>query len=305
MMKKSVTSSESTEAKSEYFQFKATDGYILTGIKYLPCVPKKANLVIASATGVPQEFYQHFARYMAKLGYEVLSFDYRGINKSAPESLKKFKMNYLDWGTKDLSSLLDQISDSALPLFLIGHSFGGQALGLVTNHHRITACYSLGTGIGWPEYMPYFERFKIKLLTKYVMPLMVKRHGYMAWSKLNMGVDLPSDVFKQWQSWSQYPEYFFDDPKLEFLIDQYSKVKTKIFAATSLDDEWATPKSRNEFMKYYSNAEVHLIDIDPKRYGSNSIGHMGYFKKNAQPIWQSIIQTLESILNKEQKCATE
>lgn len=226
---------------------------------------------------------------MANLGYEVTSFDYRGIGKSAPKSLKNFKMDYLDWGKKDLSGLLDHISDYSLPLFLIGHSFGGQALGLIDNHQKVTACYSLGTGIGWPEYMP----------------LMVKRHGYMAWSKLKMGIDLPSDVFKQWRKWSKYPEYFFADPKLDFLVLQYSKVKTKIFAATSLDDEWATPKSRDAFMKYYTSSQVDLINIDPKAYGSSSIGHMGYFKKNAQPIWQSIAQKFDLYLSEKNKHAAD
>lgn len=38
----------------------------------------KATIVIAGATGVPQQFYQRFSRFAADNGYRTVTFDYRG-----------------------------------------------------------------------------------------------------------------------------------------------------------------------------------------------------------------------------------
>jgi predicted alpha/beta hydrolase len=67
----------------------------------------QSNIVVSSATGVPQAFYRRFSEYAAQLGYQVLTFDYRGVAKSAPRQLKGFKMSYLDWGTLDLAGAID------------------------------------------------------------------------------------------------------------------------------------------------------------------------------------------------------
>ena len=296
MQNAAVTDQNQLQAMVNHVQFSALDDYRLSGIHYSASVPKKAALVIASATGVPQEFYRRFAEYMAKSGYDVLTFDYRGIGRSAPAELKNFKMDYLDWGSLDLAGAVDYFKQDGLPLFLIGHSYGGQALGLIPNHAKIAACYSVGTGTGWSGYMPYSERIKVKIIWNLVFPYMAARNGYIPWSKLNMGADLPLGVYKQWKHWCKNPEYFFGDSTLSHLKHQYADVKTPIFAATSVDDEWAMPASRDAFMKYYTNADMQRIDIYPHSVGMQKIGHMGYFRKEAVAIWDEMIQTFNQYL---------
>ena len=36
--------------------------------------------------------------------------------------------------------------------------------------------------------------------------------GYLAWSHLGMGEDLPLEVYRHWKAWCRYPHYLFDDP---------------------------------------------------------------------------------------------
>ena len=85
-----------TAFESTSIDFLAHDGYMLTGILYTPKTVK-ARIVVACATGVPQPFYRRFAEFSAAQGFEVLTFDYRGIHLSAPKQLKDFQMSYLDW----------------------------------------------------------------------------------------------------------------------------------------------------------------------------------------------------------------
>ena len=281
-----------TPYPTEKFPFYAEDGYPLQGTLYRS-PNAKATMVLASATGVPQLFYRRFAEYAAQQGFHVFSFDYRGIAASAPSTLRHFKMCYLDWGRLDLSAAIDVATELQQPVFVIGHSYGGQALGLCRNHADVKAMYCFGTGAGWHGYMPFKERLKVQVFWQLVFPPLVQAYGYLPWQKLNMGANLPRDVYKQWRRWCQYPRYFFDDPEFAGLHECYAAVYTPIYAVTALDDDWALPASRHAFMQHYKNAKLHYIDLKPEEFGLNNIGHMGYFRKGAEPIWQQMLDDLK------------
>lgn len=280
----------------DQIQFKALDGYILTGVQYSPISKIKAKIILSSATGVPQPFYRRFSEYMATFGYQILTFDYRGIALSAPKSLKGFQMSYLDWGALDLAGAIDFFYEESQALFIVGHSYGGQALGLTSNHSKVKAMYCFGTGAGWSGYMPLKERFKVQVMWNIIFPPMVALNGYLPWSKLKMGADLPKGVYTQWRRWCKNPTYFFADPKLQDLKKQYATVKTKIFAVSALDDDWALPNSRQAFMQHYSHADLHFINIEPRQYGLKHIGHMGYFRKGTEKIWDEILTNFDEII---------
>ena len=282
-------SSPDIPVRSTEIQFSAADGYALTGTLY--AAPQAtASIVVSCATGVPQGFYRRFAEYAARRGFQVLTFDYRGIGKSAPDSLKGFRMSYLDWGRYDLSSAIDVVAKDGLPVYMIGHSYGGQALGLARNHHLVQAMQCYGTGAGWHGYMPLKEKVKVQVIWNIIFPPMVAAAGYLPWSRLNMGADLPADVYHQWRKWCRNPAYFFADPEQQALHSQYAQVKTPIFAVSALDDDWALPASRHAFMQHYRNAPLQFIDMAAQDYGLKEIGHMGYFRKGAEKIWDQALQ---------------
>ena len=276
--------------------FSASDGYLLIGTLYTPEHGIKANIVLASATGVPQAFYRRFAEYATQFGYQVLTFDYRGVAQSAPKRLKGFKMSYLDWGTLDLAAAIDFLAQDPIPLFMVGHSYGGQALGLAPNHAKVTAMYCFGTGAGWHGYMPFKEKMKVQVIWNIIFPPMVAVTGYLPWSKLNMGADLPIGVYQQWRKWCKNPTYFFADPEQHALIAQYAQVKTPIYAVSALDDDWALPNSRHAFMQHYRQAPMQFINISASDYGLKEIGHIGYFRKGSEKIWDEILHSFHDFI---------
>ena len=100
---------------SEAITLPALDGYPLTATLYHAPQPR-AQLVIAGATGVPQGFYRRFAEYAAQRGFSTLTLDYRGIGQSKPDTLRGFKMDYLDWAHLDLAAAVDQHRHAQRPL---------------------------------------------------------------------------------------------------------------------------------------------------------------------------------------------
>lgn len=282
---------EQNSSSVSHVSFRTEDGYELSGTRYGAIGKPVGTIVLAGATGVPQGFYRRFASYAAEQGFNVLTFDYRGIGQSKSGSLRDLDMSFLDWGRYDVAAAVDAVYESGLPLYLVGHSYGGQALGLLPNHHRLTAAYSFGSGAGWSGWMPRSEAIKVKLLWNVVLPALVKWKGYMAWSVLGMGEDLPLGVYRDWKRWCQHPRYFFDDDKFQYLKDTYAQVEIPYVAATSTDDLWAPPKSRDSFCQHYTGCELELKTIKPQDH--QEIGHMGYFRESCRDLWDDMLTWFE------------
>ena len=71
-----------------------------------------------------------------------------------------------------------------------------------------------------------------------------------------IGEDLPADAYRQWRHWCQFPHYFFDDPAMRGIEQDFAAVRTPIRAANALDDLWASPESRDAFIQGYRNAPL-------------------------------------------------
>ncbi|MFK5954538.1 MAG: alpha/beta fold hydrolase [Desulfobacterium sp.] len=273
----------------EYIILTAEDGYPLGATRYNASGRINGHLIVAGATGVCQTFYHHFAEYASRRGYTTLTFDYRGIGKSKPSNLKGFKMNFLDWARLDLAGAVNEMANDTVPLYIVGHSFGGHAFGLLPNHHRVERFYTFATGAGWHGWMPFFEGLRVRVLWKVILPMFTKWKGYLPWSILNMGEDLPLAVYQQWRHWCRFPHYFFDDPQMAYIKEDFASVKTPIIAANSMDDPWALPRSRDAFMWAYRNAPLECIDIDARQF-PGGLGHMGYFRVKAKPLWENVFE---------------
>jgi predicted alpha/beta hydrolase len=267
----------------------AADGYALQARRYPTPGAVKGHLIVAGATGVPQLFYRNFAVFAAQQGYTTLTLDYRGIGLSRPAKLRGFHMAYLDWARQDLRAAVDFMASDTVPLFMVGHSFGGHAFGLLPNHDRVARFYTFATGAGWHGWMPRSEQVKVLFLWRVLGPLITRWKGYLAWSQLHMGEDLPLDVYREWKHWCRFPRYFFDDPAMPQVASQFAAVTTPIIAANATDDLWAPPASRDAFMAGYCNAPYNAVTIDPALRKLGPIGHMGYFRRAAQPLWEDVM----------------
>jgi predicted alpha/beta hydrolase len=265
------------------------DGVPITALRYPARGPVRGHLVVAGATGVPQLFYKAFAEFASARGYTTLTLDYRGIGLSRPASLKGFRMAYLDWAHQDLAAAVDAMADERLPLFMLGHSFGGHAFGLLPNHERVARFYTFATGAGWHGWMPRAEQWKVAFMWHVMGPLLVRWKGYLAWRRLGFGEDLPLGVYRDWKHWCRFPRYFFDDPAMSHVAARFDRVTTPIVAANALDDLWASPASRDAFMAGYRSAPWRAVDIDPAIAGLGPIGHMGYFRRKAEPLWRVVL----------------
>ena len=111
---------------------KTSDNFPLSVKLFEPEISNGKVLLINSATGVKQQVYFSFAKYLAENGFTVITYDFRGINESKPKNLKNFKASMRIWGTEDFKTLTSFIQENYQKYrkFCLGHSVGALILGM-------------------------------------------------------------------------------------------------------------------------------------------------------------------------------
>jgi predicted alpha/beta hydrolase len=283
----------------------AADRYPLGATLFLPRTAKRSHAVlINSATAVPRKVYRGFAGYLARRGCAVLTYDYRGTGDSRqkaltgynqPKSLVGFKASMSDWAALDVSAAVAWMRErySHLPLAYVGHSFGGQALGLLSNNTEVSRALFVAAQAGYWKLMASPERYRVYVMLNYVGTPLTKLMGYTpGWSGL--GEDLPKDAFLQWVGWVMRPRYMFEDPELRGLSN-FEKYKGALRAVCFTDDPWATRTAVELLCSGFTSIKPEVVSVTPSEAGGKKIGHFGFFRpEHRDTLWRGAAEWIQA-----------
>jgi predicted alpha/beta hydrolase len=110
--------------------------------------PASVPVLLHPATGVPKRYYESFARYLANSGLSVLTYDYRGIGRSRPASLRGYNVSMSDWIDHDVPAVTAWARSRfpLLPLLADGHSIGGHGAMVPMDHLALLLLRRPGDG---------------------------------------------------------------------------------------------------------------------------------------------------------------
>lgn len=119
----------------------------------------RASIVINPATGVAARYYHRYAAFLATHGFDVLTYDYRGIGQSRPTDLRTCGYRWRDWGELDFDAALRFMHAQApsTPIAVVGHSIGGFLLGLAPNGALVDRALTVGANMPGGATMPSSE----------------------------------------------------------------------------------------------------------------------------------------------------
>lgn len=256
----------------------ALDGHRLTAYCHVPAGPVRAELVIGPAMAVPQTFYAEFAAYLARHGFRVWTFDYRGMGESRSGAPRACKGDISDWIEQDYEALVrhaDAMPEQR-PLYLLGHSLGGQVVPLLPSRARIAGLVNIAVGSGSARHNQPAVRRKAPLLWHVLTPLLCTLFGYFPGAKIGVIGDVPRRAMFQWRRWCLTPDYILSGAPGARAA--YASASYPVLGLTFADDELLLEAGSRMLHDAYSGAQVDYRVLEPRQYNVARIGHFGFFK---------------------------
>ncbi len=273
-------------------EFAARDGFKLGGTLYRPAQPNGGAVLVNAAVGVRQQFYSGFAAFLEERGFTVLTYDYRGIAASRHGHPRDLKARIRDWAQLDAAAALDELARAApgARLLAVGHSFGGNGLGLVPGNERYAGALFVGVQSGYWRHWSGPGRTGMLLLTHLLLPGICSVLGYVPAQVFGQGEDLPAGVAAEWASWCRNPRYAAGAVGDE----GYTNFKAPIRSYWIADDRYAPRAATQAILKEYSSAPSELVAVHPAQHGGGRIGHFGFFRERFRDsLWREAAAWLE------------
>jgi len=274
------------------FNVTCSDGRRLTLTKFDAAAGEQKHFVIFnSALGIKQHFYQKIAEYLQRQHCTVITWDPRGIGASRLNHAKDDKAKLREWGSHDLEAVLNYVVDQGWAdwhdIHLVGHSAGGQLVGLCPSIHKIKHLYLICSGTGnWRLYSK--KQWPRMFAAWYLLvPSLLAIFGYVP-AQLGVGHDLPKGIAQDWRNWCLHKDYLFSDKSIKQTY--FDTFEGQVHAIGFNDDLDFTPKSTiNDLIKRFTKAKKTLQIYHPAQFMQKKIGHFGYFKLKDESVWMNTL----------------
>ncbi|WP_269533155.1 alpha/beta fold hydrolase [Chitinimonas sp. BJYL2] len=245
-------------------------------------------VVISGALGVRRQFYSPLATFLASKGWEVLTFDFRGIGESSFDHPARDPARMRDWGRYDLDAALGLAAaraDGWHRVRLLGHSAGGHLTGLASAFQSVPATLLIASGTCYWRRYSWMHWPRMLAAWRLAVPLSLRVFGFApAW--LGVGAALPAGVAQDWRDWSLRPDYLFDDPQLD--VSGYQRYRGSVRALTIEDDTAYAPVAQvAHLLSHFPGAQITCEHIAAK-----PMGHFGFFRTANAHHWARVTDWL-------------
>lgn len=279
---------------SDTIEVVCVDGVRLVGQLWRSRRRALGSVIINGATGVHSRFYHRYAAFLSGAGFDVLTYDYRGVGGSAPGNLRGCDWRWSDWGQMDCNAAIGFMTDrSSSPLMVVGHSIGGFLPGLAAQNDRIERMLTVGGQFGWWGDYHLIQRGRLFLKWHVTMPLLTAACGYFPGRRLGWSEDLPAGVAYEWAFRRHRFELSHRPAERDTLLDRMAACRADILALVVTDDPIATPRAVERALRAYLGAERRIAEIAPSSLGVSRLGHFDLFRSHhSQSFWPDTVRWL-------------
>ena len=259
-------------------------------------------LIINPAIGVKRKLYRPLAEFMAKHDITTVLYNYRGMEDGYQDLPKGVLCDTETWGRQDQSAVIKWAHSNYQPntLVLMGHSLGGQLPGFADDLSQVDGLIHVAAQKGDKRLWSLAGYLKLWLLWHVLIPLM-SRGQHFAARKLGLGsYPWPAAAARQWARWGQQKGYLFN-AKFEYELRPWHQFNRPILSFGFKDDSMAPEAAIDGLLQEYGKAlknDQRHIDkhiIDPHNLGLESIGHFGFYKQEAQALWQDTVKWMRKL----------
>ncbi|WP_457325438.1 alpha/beta hydrolase family protein [Roseateles sp. P5_E11] len=288
---------------------RCSDGRLLAAQWFEPphAVGVRAVAVIGAATAVPASYYRHFAEWLARRGYAVLSFDYRGIAASREALQPGEDVRLRDWARVDMGAALHAADKRRreeaaaqrreLGLLWVGHSLGGNSVGLVPGFEdKVDALLGVAAQVAYLGHWSGFARLQAWLFFHLMLPVAVRLFGHAPGRMLGPRAEkLPAAAALEWAAWGRKPGFLFGDESLA-RERSYHRFTGPAHLWSVTDDHLFGPAAAVDALAgHFSAARVQRHAVAPADLGVSKIEHFGPFRRDlGAKLWPRLLEPIEA-----------
>ncbi|WP_277592484.1 serine aminopeptidase domain-containing protein [Roseateles saccharophilus] len=288
---------------------RCADGRLLAAQWFEPpaAIGVRAVAVISSATAVPASYYRYFAEWLARRGYAVLSFDYRGIAASRSALLPGEDVRLRDWARVDMAAALHAADRrrceaataevGEVGLLWVGHSLGGNAVGLVPGFEdKVDALLGVAAQVAYLGHWSGLARLQAWLFFHLMLPLAVRLFGRAPGRLLGpRAEDLPAGAALEWAAWGRTPGFLFGDESLA-RERAYDRFAGAVHLWSITDDHLFGPAPAVDALAgHFGAARVQRHSVSPADLGVGKIEHFGPFRRDlGAKLWPRLLERIEA-----------
>lgn len=288
---------------------RCSDGRLIAATWFEPpaAEPVRAVAVIGAATAVPAGYYRHFAEWLARRGYAVLTFDYRGIAASRSALAPGEDVRLRDWARVDMAAavhaadrrrrLEQDRQQQQLGLLWVGHSLGGNAVGLVPGFtERVDAVLGVAAQVAYLGHWSGWARVQAWLFFHWMLPGLVRVLGYAPGRVLGpRAQDLPAGAALEWAAWGRTPGFLFGDATLS-RERAYHRFGGPVHLWSIADDHLFGPAAAVDALAAeFQSAHVQRHAVAPRELGVKRIEHFGPFRRDlGAQLWPRLLAPIEA-----------
>lgn len=273
-----------------------TPDYFPISVKiFEPEIPNRKLLVINSATGVRQQVYFSFAKYLAEHGFTVITYDYRGIGESKPRKMKGFEASMRIWGTKDFKTITSFIKENYpdYTKFCLGHSVGALILGMNEDSVIFKKFIFVATQDAYIGHLSWRVAVTAALGFGIAVPVTVILKGYFPAHRFGLGESLPKGSAYDWRTLILNKKS--TSRLYEKIEKDYSKdLNQETFIIHAEDDSWVTMKGMESLMNNsYPNMKKTYQEIKVSESPKKQVGHINFFRSYNRILWKIILDKIQ------------
>lgn len=242
----------------------------------------QATVLLFPAMGVAASYYTNFAEQLSLLGIHVVTADLRGLGLSPVRASKKVDYGYYDIIENEYEGIVRTVQTRLPdePLYIMGHSLGGQLASLFYSKHQpnikglilVASCsvyYKGWNGLG---------RIKILFASQFFR-LISKLFGYFPGKKVGFGGTEAKTQMQDWGKNAVNGKYILSGTDFDF-EKGLSVSKLPILAISIKGDDFAPEKAvKNLYQKFDKESPITHLHLGNEELELKKVNHFNWAKQ--------------------------
>ncbi len=239
-------------------------------------------VLVLCALGVKASYYEPLLQEFASKGIEAYGFDWRGNGDS---NIRPSGKN--DWGYQvlmdDILRVIEhlRVENPELPLYLVGHSLGGQIACLLNARYPGRVAGTMVVASCIPYYKPYPKKEqKLIRIAGRLFPVVGSLLGYVPGKRLGFGGKMEAKtLMKDWSYHAKNGKFILKNSDFDYEEAIAKSQGANILGIALEGDTFAPPEAVAAMLNKFVNDEtVKQEFITKEEYGLEKLNHFSWVK---------------------------